>query len=239
MGTLTLRRTELANEGSLSCRVCAGGYFSLRTTPHVTLYTRREARQSFRRILTFAERKSLRGERNEKMKDTPAALSAESNVSKCSARLRASCLAIQASKPVTRTPWYKCATRRTQRTASSPPSYTSKPHESGRNSGKIKFAPSSEVNINCIHEPAFAGLVKLFITSEVNMCELIISVGRMFALPQWGTKRNAFRVRRKWTRRSSDEFRGKLKFESLLSEGNEIEEIDLTRSRPESSLVER
>ncbi|MGP1905996.1 MAG: hypothetical protein ACTS46_01180, partial [Candidatus Hodgkinia cicadicola] len=64
-----------------------------------------------------------------------------------------SLLAIQASKPVTRTPRYKCATRRTQRTASSPPSYTSQVKETDRNGGRIKFKPPSEANSKCIHGP--------------------------------------------------------------------------------------
>ncbi|MGP1905994.1 MAG: hypothetical protein ACTS46_01170, partial [Candidatus Hodgkinia cicadicola] len=80
-----------------------------------------------------------------------------------------SLLAIQASKPVTRTPRYKCATRRTQRTASSPPSYTSQVKGTDRNAGRIKFKPSSESNNNCIHEPVFAGLVGLFVLPKDNM----------------------------------------------------------------------
>ncbi|MGP1922596.1 MAG: hypothetical protein ACTS5F_00690 [Candidatus Hodgkinia cicadicola] len=154
-------------------------------------------------------------------------------------------MAIQASKPVTRTPWYKCATRCTQRTASSPPSYTSQPRWNERNGVRIKFAPSSAANINCIHEPTFVGLVKRFVTPKANMCELVFSVGRMFALPQLGTEAKCLSLKAEVDPKGQSDSFAQSKFKCLCEgtkwrdRGGGREWIDLMRSRWWSSLEER
>ncbi|MGP1925592.1 MAG: hypothetical protein ACTS6A_02615, partial [Candidatus Hodgkinia cicadicola] len=64
------------NDGNASLAELCGGYFSLLATPDVILYTRREAWQSFRRILHLDGRRSSREERDTKTKATSAVLSA-------------------------------------------------------------------------------------------------------------------------------------------------------------------